>query len=233
MKNIKFICIGFMVLFGLSACASDGLKNQTQYAHEVKQNLPVEDEIQAFIPKEMRLLAYKIGDLNRDNRLDAVVILEQNVVRPFYGCISCSLDAVVILEQNAVDSSMTRSRRLLILLRNNNGQLISSQINNNVIACSNCGLYGDDPFLADGLSIEHGQIHIKQYFDLGFHPSVALYRFKYDVKSNDFKTVLARHIMYSPKESGNGYDRRVTNHIQEYGDTLATFNPHWVAYTSH
>ena len=128
------------------------------------------------------------------------------------------------------DEIRGHSRSLLILLRDKKNQLQLALRNNDVIGCSKCSDYSEDPFLDKRITAKRGQLSITQYFDIGFHPSLSIYAFRYQPKTKQFKTILAKHIRYEQTDSGR-YQRHVSNHVQEFGVTLKDFNPQWLKAT--
>ena len=174
------------------------------FSYVNKNRLP--ESIKKFIHADEKILLYKKGDLNDDKKLDFIVVVEHPIENQQYG----------------------HTRSLIVFLTNKDNNSLKTIRNDNVIACSKCSNFDPffDPFFDRRISIKSGKLSIVQNFDVRFHPSVAIYEFKYQPKERRFKTIKAKHAIYELAETGK-YVLHLTDHIQEYGNTLEKFNPRW------
>lgn len=92
-------------------------------------------DVQPFVEKNTTVLAVERGDLNRDGREDAVLVLEpQDPEQP---------------------------RPLLLLTRDANGALALAKRSDKAVYCRNCGGIMGDPF--QGVTVEKGRFTIEHY----------------------------------------------------------------------
>lgn len=164
-------------------------------------------ELSPFVAQGQRILDYKIADLNRDGRKDVVIVTED-------------------VNTDAIRGNL---RTLTILLRDKTNHLYAALSNPNIIACSKCSVFAEepfDPFINRRIMVKRGQFTIVQNFDIAFYPSISMYSFRYESKKQQFKTVMAKHIRYELLDSGR-YKKHITNHIQAFGTTLNKFDPQW------
>jgi len=95
----------------------------------------VPSDVQPFVQKNTTVLAIERGDLNRDGREDAVLVLEpQDPEQP---------------------------RPLLILIGDANGKLKLAKRSAKAVYCKTCGGMMGDPF--QGVTIETGRFTIEHY----------------------------------------------------------------------
>ena len=177
----------------------------TATSYSSGQSIP--REVSKFLDNESRVLSYKTGDLNKDGRQDAVVIIESIADDQEYG----------------------HARTLLVFLRNKKNILEQVVKNNNVIACSKCSNYEPypDPLSNGEITLGKGMITITQYFDIRFNPSFSIYKFKYQPKTHKFKTIMVRNIVFKLKQPEGEYRKYISNHVAQYGKSLDDFNPDW------
>lgn len=137
-------------------------------------------------------------------------------------------DMVVVTENGAEDGKYGYRRTLFVFLNDRNKRLHEIVRNDNVIACSKCSSFEPepDPFADRNISVAGNKILITQNFDIRFHPSVAVYKFTYRPKTQTFKTVSAKHVLYELAENGK-YKRHISNHVSQFGKSLDVFNPDW------
>jgi hypothetical protein len=107
------------------------------------------DDVQPFVEKNTTVLAVERGDLNRDGREDALLVLDpENSDQP---------------------------RPLLILVRGADGTLKLAKRSNKAVSCRDCGGIMGDPF--QGVTIEKGRFTIEHYggssWRWTFHPTFA------------------------------------------------------------
>src|SRR5689334_6240281 len=86
-------------------------------------------DVQPFVEKNTTVLAVERGDLNRDTREDAILVLEP--------------------------ADPDQPRPLLILVRNEKGTLRLTKRSAKAVLCRNCGGIMGDPF--QGISIGKGR----------------------------------------------------------------------------
>ena len=91
--------------------------------------------VQPFVEKNTTVLAVEQGDLNRDGREDAVLVLEP--------------------------ADPEQPRPLLLLLRGADGTLKLAKRSAKAVACRNCGGVMGDPF--QGVHIEKGRFTVQHY----------------------------------------------------------------------
>ena len=92
-------------------------------------------DVQPFVEKQTTVLAVERGDLNRDGREDAIVVLEPR--------------------------DPEQSRPLLILVRDEKGALRLAKRSAKIVGCHDCGGAMGDPF--QGVTIEKGRFTVEHY----------------------------------------------------------------------
>jgi hypothetical protein len=93
-------------------------------------------EVVAAAPHGTRLLAFKTSG----DQVDA--------------------DAVAVFETSPDKDGVTY--RDLIIFGKKDGKFVPAMMSGKLIACSKCSQFHDDPFLVEGLDVEHGHVHIDQ-----------------------------------------------------------------------
>ncbi|WP_025144922.1 hypothetical protein [Pedobacter jeongneungensis] len=135
-------------------------------AQAPKEEIVVPAALKQFIPKGYKALDLTKGDLNRDNYLDAILVLYK------------------IGEENTSDVSGHPERRPLLILtgqKNNAYKLLARS--DNAVYCVDCGGQMGDPFT--GITIKNGYFSVEHYGGSGWRWT-RIVTFKYSPADNNF-----------------------------------------------
>lgn len=124
-------------------------------------------DIQAFVEKNTTVLAVERGDLNRDGREDAIVVLEP--------------------------SDPEAPRPLLILVRDAGGKLHLAKRSAKTVACRTCGGVMGDPF--QGVHVETGRFTVEHYGGSSWRWS-ASYTFAWSRRDQSWQLVRVEHTSF-------------------------------------
>ncbi|SFS18912.1 protein of unknown function [Dyella sp. OK004] len=184
-----------LLLLSVAALAQDN-----PYHPVATQSLPA--ELKAFVPPDTKVIFYKATGTTDGS--DAVVVLERQ-------------------KQIPSEADITSGQRPLLMFRRVNGVFKEVDRNNNIIACSTCGDFLDDPFGDHLVDLTPGHMKIEQIHG-GHHPSSADYTFVYDRAAQQWRVVSASRTRFG--DAGEGAKK--VEKLQLPSDTLLTdFDPQW------
>jgi hypothetical protein len=126
MDMIRIICLLLLSIFSLTAKA---------------QTKTLAEEAKSFVLKGYEMLDYITGDLNGDNRPDAILILK--------------------LSGEDTITAQESKRPLLLLIRQANGKLRQVKRNDDIVMCRQCGGVFGDPY--DNTKITRNEFTIYFY----------------------------------------------------------------------
>jgi hypothetical protein len=131
-------------------------------------------DVQPFVEKNTTVLAVERGDLNRDAREDAVLVLEP--------------------------ADPDQPRPLLILVRNEKGTLRLAKRSAKAILCRNCGGIMGDPF--QGISIKKGRFTVEHYGGSAWRWT-AYYTFAWSRRDQSWQLVRVEQMSFHASDPGN------------------------------
>ena len=131
-------------------------------------------DVQPFVEKNTTVLAVERGDLNRDAREDAVLVLEP--------------------------ADPEQPRPLLILVRNEKGRLRLAKRSAKAVGCRNCGGIMGDPF--QGIHIEKNRFTVEHYGGSSWRWS-ANYTFAWSRRDQSWQLVRVEATSFHASEPDN------------------------------
>jgi hypothetical protein len=121
-------------------------------------------ELLPFVPKGYQVLDFAVGDLDRDGRADAVLVLKKP-------------------DENEPKDGEDVPRPLLLLVRQADGRLKQARRNDRLVYCATCGGMMGDPY--QGIEVAPGRFTVTHYGGSAWRWS-AVYSFAYDAAKKDW-----------------------------------------------
>ena len=153
-------------------------------------------DVQPFVEKNTTVLAVERGDLNRDGREDAVLVLEP--------------------------AAADQPRPLLILLRDAKGTLKLAKRSAKAVYCRECGGMMGDPF--QGITIKNGRFTVAHYGGSSWRWSAA-YTFGWSKRDQSWQLVRVETDSFHASEP-NASDKKVHTPPRDFGlIDISDFDP--------
>lgn len=136
--------------------------NQAEAEKTINYNVS-KDKVLAFVPKGYELVNWSKGDLNLDDREDALLVVQKTKSNES----KKSTESTGSTEDNtsSIDDNSEEKRPLIILTMDSNGDLQAEAENDAVILCPGCGGIMGDPFSSESgsFAIKNGYFSVEHY----------------------------------------------------------------------